>query len=187
VITDVMVDLETLSLSPNCAITQIGAVAFDLEGLVLPAEFSQYISEFTPECDVDPKTFAWWLGQKSSGTLAAGILGENATDLAGALWAFEDWYQLFPNVQRIWSHGAATDLTWLVCAYERIGLKAPWHYRAPRDTRTLFDLVGGAPDRAECGYNESEAHDALQDCRVQARQVQEAYRMLARVGVGVKP
>ncbi len=76
----------------------------------------------------------------------------------------------------IWAHGAAFDFGMVQAAlagprgYDAM----PWNYRALRDTRTLYDLVGGAPEALIRGVE----HDALDDAKAQASQVQQAFLQL---------
>lgn len=75
---------------------------------------------------------------------------------------------------RLWSHGAATDPPWLAAAYHACGLPVPWHYRAPRDTRTLFDLAGIDDHSAWLKQHPGPLgvpHHALDDAICQARAV----------------
>lgn len=101
----------------------------------------------------DPRTVQWWSDQSDE---AQGAFTD-PVDLGDALHEFSAWLfrltdQLYdrtgittcdpsPDI-RLWSHGAATDGPWLVAAYKAVGLPVPWHYRAPRDTRTCFDMAG---------------------------------------------
>lgn len=75
---------------------------------------------------------------------------------------------------RIWSHGAAFDPPILAAAYEAVGLPVPWHYRAPRDTRTAFDMAGIDDHSAWLAQHAGDdrvQHHALSDAICQARAV----------------
>ncbi len=75
----------------------------------------------------------------------------------------------------VWSHGEAFDIPIYEYAAHAVGFKAPWHYRAGRDTRTLFDLTGfSTKDVPFIGVE----HNALDDAVHQARCVQLAMRKL---------
>lgn len=97
----------------------------------------------------DPRTVQWWSEQSSE---AQGAFAD-PVDLKDALERFAHWLcNFYPDgvfdaqrdggALRLWSHGAATDGPWLAAAYRACGLPVPWHYRAPRDTRTIFDAAG---------------------------------------------
>lgn len=164
-----MIDLETMGLSPGCAILSIGAVGFDESGLIPGAEFKRNISLrscLDAGLIVDPDTERWWSEQ--SPEARAALLDPEPVDLETALSDFSSWYTE-NEFDRIWSHGAATDVPWLSVAYDRFYGRVdrcPWNYREIRDTRTLYDL---APYFGE--YSAEVQHDALEDARVQAKTV----------------
>src|SRR5690606_9649104 len=94
----------------------------------------------------DPRTAQWW-SEQSDEARAAFV---DPVDLREALERFDRWLMtvtddMAPSAAgglRLWSHGAAFDAPILAAAYEAVGLPVPWHYRAPRDTRTAFDMAG---------------------------------------------
>lgn len=78
------------------------------------------------------------------------------------------------DVIRLWSHGAAFDPGILAEAYHAVGLPVPWHYRAPRDTRTAFDMAGIEDHSAWLAQHPGPlgiTHHALDDAICQARAV----------------
>lgn len=144
----------------------------------------------------DPDTEAWWAKQSDE---AQGAFAD-AVDLKVGLERFAEWLSLLvddardiPSI-RLWSHGAATDAPWLAAAYHACGLPVPWHYRAPRDTRTLFDLAGIDDHSAWLKQHPGPlgiAHHSLDDAICQARAVCGAYGrvrdMIANPSVEIKP
>lgn len=101
----------------------------------------------------DPRTVQWWDDQDVEAQAAF----TNPVDLKDALFRFGDWLHtvLGRNISypdgsmlplqddvRIWCHGANFDPGMLEAAFRTCGLPIPWHYRAPRDTRTIFDVAG---------------------------------------------
>lgn len=96
----------------------------------------------------DPRTVQWW-SEQSSEAQAAFV---DPVDLKVALGNFSNWLCDLVSAPytpshghtgiTIWSHGASFDPPILAAAYEAVGLPVPWHYRAPRDTRTAFDMAG---------------------------------------------
>jgi len=141
-----------------------------------------------------PDTVQWWNDQSEEARAAFA----NPVDLREALIAFGDWLTMaakrsltdFYDYQdltyktaddiRLWSHGPAFDPPILAAAYAAVGLPVPWHYRAPRDTRTLFD-VAGIDDHSGfmTAYNTGTAHHALDDAIAQAKSVCGAYQRLS--------
>lgn len=104
----------------------------------------------------DPDTERWWSEQ----SVEAQAAFTDPVDLKVALIRLTQWIMdiAYPHERglpvpenddinpspdlRIWSHGPQFDISILAAAYEAVGLPVPWHYRAPRDTRTAFDLAG---------------------------------------------
>jgi hypothetical protein len=85
----------------------------------------------------------------------------------------------FPDLIALWSHGPAFDIAILAAAYDAVGLPVPWHYRAPRDTRTAFDIADVGDHSAFMQqYNHGTAHHALDDAISQAKAVCGAYARL---------
>jgi hypothetical protein len=76
---------------------------------------------------------------------------------------------------RIWSHGPSFDPPILTAAYKATGLPIPWHYRAPRDTRTIMEAAGMDPHKGLEPFTTGTHHHALDDAICQARAVCAAY------------
>jgi hypothetical protein len=193
----VMLDLETLSTRTDACIIQIAAVAFDVETGELGPRFNAYVNESCLEGaavgHVDVSTVGFWMRQKFAPTLGAAITDEDERrDLYEALCDFGQW---FANLAEdtceddaqpvtetsedisLWSHGAGFDIPILAEAHNRalIG-EVPWHYRAPRDTRTLYAVApGGKPALPK---DETREHDAQYDCEYQIAQVCAAWAAL---------
>jgi len=177
-----MVDIETMGVSSNAAIVSIGAVHFDPHWGMLGKEFYVPVSlkDSSKYGTMDADTILWWLQQneaareqltKSDGMNLEQALSLLVTFIRGAhqgLLRLEEIY--------VWGHGATFDPVVLDNAYKAVKLQTPWTFRNVRDTRTLFDFVGGAPVVAL----EDIEHHALYDARKQALQVQAAYRLLSR-------
>lgn len=139
----------------------------------------------------DPETVAWWAEQDINARINAFA---NPIDLRDALVSFGQWlksltdyptaYPWFyttqphslPDTIRLWSHGPAFDTPILEAAYHAVGLPVPWHYRAPRDTRTCFDMAGiDDHSRFMQQYNYGTPHHARDDAISQAMAVCGAY------------
>jgi hypothetical protein len=193
----VMLDLETLSTRSDACIIQIAAIAFDIETGELGPRFNAYVNE---SClvgakvgHIDVSTVGFWMRQKFGPALGAAITDEDERRcLSEALGEFDQWFanlaedtcedDAVPVVElsegiSLWSHGAGFDIPILASAYDRAGVgEVPWHYRAPRDTRTLFAVAPGGMPRPP--KDEAREHDALYDCEYQIAQVCEAWRSL---------
>lgn len=121
----------------------------------------------------DPKTVQWWSEQSAEAQAAF----ENPVDLRIALSRLSVWLaDVSPDVTalRLWAHGSHFDIPILAAAYEAVGLPVPWHYRAPRDTRTAFDMAGILDHSAWLKQHPGPLgvpHHALDDAICQARAV----------------
>lgn len=184
-----MIDLETLGLGPAPVIVQIGAVIFDPRAMT-DADAIKAGSEFVRPVDpkscveaglkMDPSTVVWWLQQSHEAIRSVFDPAQTPWTLDGALCEFSNWCRSH-GVTKLWSHGAASDFPWLEAAYRAVGLAMPVNHRAPRDTRTLFDLaeeIGWSYDHIE---RHGVHHDALADAIFQARCVASARRTLGRL------
>lgn len=183
--THIMVDLETWGTTPGSDIRSIGAVVFDPITGTLGDEF--YVAVENPagrwrngEFDTtlngrmypltrDPSTVQWWSEQSDAAQAAFG----NRVDLKLGLARFSDWWADKPSEATFWAHGPHFDEAILAACYRATGLPVPWHYRAPRDTRTIYEAAGGV----DLPFEGTE-HNALDDAKHQARCVIEAYRRL---------
>jgi hypothetical protein len=168
--THIMVDTETLGTHPGCAIRSVGACVFEPKTGEIGARFYANVEPASCEAlglTADPKTVEWWASQPRE---AEEALASSQLPLVNVLDAFSGFY-LRENGSALWSHGAGFDEPILRVAYRAVGMTPAWHYRAPRDTRTLFDLAG-----YDCPPGV--LHHALQDAEVQAGHVSAAWRKL---------
>jgi len=181
----VMIDIESLGTKPGAVVASIGAIAFEptyADPIGRSCSSTIDIADAQARgLTIDGDTLAWWMRQ-SEEARASTFKGEWHLDEALLhLSKFVDETRAFSTegVVRIWAHSPSFDVALLEAAYKVVGLKAPWNFREPRDTRTLFDLAGldfkAFP--AEAGAIE---HDALSDARHQVRAVVESYRLLGK-------
>ena len=179
---DVMIDMETLSTSPNCVILTIGAVRFDPrgEGVVERLELRPTIEEQTEQFNrhIDPDTVAWW-GQQSEGAMEEALGDQGRISYRDAL---EQLRKFCWNRNAVWSNGATFDIVVAENAFRQVDIKTPWNFWAIRDTRTLFDIA--KVKLSDGGHSTS--HKAVEDCERQVAVVQMAYKKLMAVGLGLK-
>lgn len=123
----------------------------------------------------DPETVKWWNDQSAEAQAAFA----NPVDLRDACLQFMEWLddQCSGRAEdiRLWCNGPSFDAVILAAVYDAVGLPVPWHYRAPRDMRTITDAAGMQREEF-CNYGE--AHHALHDAIAQAMTVCEAYKRL---------
>jgi len=174
-LTDIMIDLETLATSPDAAILTIGAVKFDPFGKELqePEMESFYVKVDLDSCDriglvTNDDTIAWWANQ-SKEAQAAAFDPEGRMDIEEA---FRQLYKFCWGAKRVWSNGACFDIVICEHVFRKVGRAIPWKFWEVRDVRTAFDL-GIDPKRPPVT-----AHHALEDAWNQAVGIQNVYNTL---------
>lgn len=182
---DVMIDIETLGLQHGACIIQIAAVTFN-PFMDPRSKYNDAEQHFIHNIDVtsqlmydgghiDERTVVWW---RDASYAARATLGHNVLKIELVLSKFNDWIQRISKDHelRVWAHGPTFDVSRLEWWYNKVGYDVPWHYRAPRDTRTLYDIAKSKgweePERPKEGTAE---HYALDDAIWQAACVQSAH------------
>jgi DNA polymerase III epsilon subunit-like protein len=173
--TDVMIDLETLDVTPTASILTIGAVRFDPFGddIAEPSCDKLYIKIDLDSCDryggtVSDSTIEWWANQSKAAQ-------EEAFDPVGRIPIEEAMNQLYKfcwGGKRVWSHGATFDIPICEFYFRKVGKAIPWQFWEARCTRTLFD-IGIDPKRPPVLK-----HHALEDAWNQAVGVQNVFKTL---------
>lgn len=171
--TDIEFDLETLSLEPNAAITEIGAVAYNLgDGIPVqyPFHTKHHLSSIPASRRIDGLTLAWRLGERHSAQLV-----DSNVDYREGLTTFFDWVHatLAPG-GRVWSRGHM-DYVWLESALLDLKLQLPFEFRQWRDSRTYTDMQLHPGTRVVEPKRNGPAHNALWDAEYQARWVHAVY------------
>jgi len=168
---EVMLDLETLSTRPNAAILVIGAIKFNrgekwkesfkvkhLEKLDFFYTRIKIDSCVSASLHVDPETEKWWSEQDDEAIYEA-IKNPKRVSLKEALKSFKEWFG--DNTRtKIWGNGSSFDCTILGEAYKRCGMEIPWKFWLERDLRTIMDLG----EIRACDLPQYGKHNAIYDC-----------------------
>lgn len=184
--TNLMIDLETLSTAGDAAIMQIGMVPFELDGDG-PSARGVLLQVDPASCmraglRVDWPTIHWWMMQDQAAREALPRPGQ-ALPLEEALVATRDYITaLSPPLLHIWSNGATFDIPILGNAFRALGMEEPWHYASARDTRTLSMLALNAV-KPKGGVK----HNALDDAVNQVHWVQNMRREARGGAVSLGP
>ena len=168
--THAMIDLETLGTGPDCVVLTIGGVKFN------PNEVSDTHNEFYYRFDVDEQlakgrttldsTLEWW-GRQEKSVRDEALGDEGRTPVLDVLKHLNKWCV---GVDVIWCQGPAFDIVILEHMYRQYQHHVPWPFWKIRDSRTLFSIMPNDP-RKEIDFD---AHNALEDCKVQALCVQQS-------------
>jgi hypothetical protein len=183
--TDISLDLETASVAPTAAITQIGiAVAINNEiredlGLNLKIITSDYDGAYKGLFDINLDTMIWWARQSPEAFNAAfghpnphniPDVNDDRLPLPAALAVLTDEIKKLPGKKRVWAKPPTFDIAILRHAYKVVGRKCPFHFREERCLKTILDLtpkdasIHGRPFQGA-------QHDAYVDALHQAKQL----------------
>lgn len=174
--THVMFDLETWGKTPGSDIRSIGAVAWQ------PAT-GDIVSQFYVNVPLgdrlgltrDPETEQWWSEQSHEAQRA--LMGDEVY-LRDGLRAFAIWLAAMEGFAGLWAHGPHFDEAILAAAYRAADMQVPWHYRSPRDMRTILMAAVVAGFELPAMKFSGTAHNALHDAINQAAQVSAAWQYL---------
>lgn len=170
---DLMIDIETLGTAPGSVILSIGAIEFDAETGDMGNEF--YVSIDPQNCvengmTMDVSTIKWWMDQSEEARREA---FSGTETIRKALYDFSDFVKN-AGALRVWAKPPSFDHVLMEAAYRILKIDIPWHYKTPRDCRTLFDLTNTIQP------NVGTAHNALDDAKSQAAGVIDAYKSFAK-------
>lgn len=166
-----MVDLETMAVTPRAVVLSLGAVHFDPYGNGYTDKLYFRIDlddQDKLNREIDPNTLDWW--SKQDPTIMEEAFSPN--DRVPLAEAIDRFHKFAWGCDGFWSHGSAFDLIIIEDIYRQLNKNVPWQFWQMRDTRTVFDL-GVDPDMPKGGK-----HDALQDAIRQAIGVQTVYTKL---------
>ena len=166
-----MIDMETIAVSPKATVLSLGAVHFNPWGNGYGDSIYFKINLDDQDKlgrEVDPNTLEWWSKQDPA-IMEEAFSEHGRIPLVDAM---NQFHKFAWGCDNFWSHGATFDLVIIEDIYKQLGKPLPWNFWQLRDTRTLFDL-GFDPDMPK-----NSKHDALQDAIRQAIGVQNIYTKL---------
>jgi hypothetical protein len=166
-----MVDLETMAVTPRAVVLTLGAVHFNPYGngygdkLYLRFDLDD---QDKLNREIDPNTLDWWANQDPK-VMEEAFSPDDRVPLKDAM---DQFHKFAWGCDAFWAHGSLFDIAILEDLYRQIEKPVPWQYWQIRDTRTIFDL-GWNPDMPQASK-----HDALQDAIRQSVGVQNIYAKL---------
>ncbi len=175
---NVMIDLETLGVTPNSIILSIGAVEFDQFNLGDVFHMGiDYNDQVKLGMHVDASTAMWWIGQEQGAQQALMKITAGALSLSVVLAKFAATFKNWGK-KRLWCNGASFDIPILVAAHKKANIIQPWRYSNEMDMRTIKGLFGKDAWNLHA-EKPTVAHDGLADAIAQARSLQ---RVLQELG-----
>jgi hypothetical protein len=147
----VMIDLETMAVTKDAAIIQLGAVVFhpttpEYMGPLVECVGERFGVNITLESCLaaglmtDESTTAWW--ERPEQIEAFRTTQEQSMPLREALIEFRKWCLADTDPENIepWANGTSFDLAILETAYRKLGIPMPWRFFNERDYRTMKSL-----------------------------------------------
>ena len=181
---DVVIDIETMGTEDDSVIVSIGAVVFnraDEPGTIISNFHVKVDTESQPNRSITAATMLWWMkdDMKSAREAAFGNNEVPKLRLGLALKKLEEFIvDSRPN--EFWACSPDFDMGILSNAYKSFNVKFPGSFWQFRDIRTLESFLYGHGTRVKGKENfiDGVAHDALHDCLMEAKTVQNCYKMV---------
>ena len=172
--THAMIDLETLDVLPSATVLTIGGVKFNPNAISEPSQPFYYRFDVDEQLNkgrtTSESTLEWW-GQQAEDVREEALGDDNRTSVFEILKALNKWCV---GVDTIWCQGPAFDIVILEDLFRQYEHHVPWPFWKIKDSRTLFGIMPTDP-RKEIKFA---AHNALEDCKVQALCVQQTVKKL---------
>lgn len=153
-----MVDIETLGTRPGSIIASIGAAEFTEKGI--GRTYHGRIDIKSAEAaglTMDAPTVGWWMGQSEE---ARREILETSNTISGILSEFAVFVQQV-KPEGVWGNGATFDNVLLRAAYDKVGIRCPWHFTLDRCYRTLKALHTNVPFGKRTGTHHNAKDDAV--------------------------
>lgn len=187
-----MIDLETMSTTPNAAIIAIGAVFFDPHKNCIGGKFYRIINlkDAAKYGEIDAKTVIWWM-QQSDEARSIFQCWQRQLPLSTVLAQLNQFiYEHNREKINLWGNGSSFDCAILDHAYRQTGTQQPhWDYWNHRDVRTLVDIGRHIKhvDPKKTIKRGGTHHNALDDAVFQAKYVCEIYQALKQKDASQPP
>ena len=168
----IMVDIETLAVTPDACILTIAAQQFSPFIKHDYSELRHFYSRISIESQkkraVNENTVEWWANQSEQSQEEA-FSENNRIPLQDAL---KELSPLIWQSDFMWINDPVFEVNILGHAYESFGLPVPWKFYLVRDARTVYSLY------PELNRTPS-THHALKDCRRQIEMLQQTFTDLS--------
>ena len=173
----VMVDIETLGITPDCIILTVGGVKFNPNDEIEPRDRKLWrldIEEQRNKGRTEDQTAIDFWNKQEPHVREEAFSDKDRISVDSFLNDFNTWID---GATQVWAQGVTFDIVILKDLYDQCGVKPNWSDFRVMDSRTLFKLLKEDPRK----QMEFDAHDAAEDSYYQAIGVQRAYKEL---GIG---
>lgn len=158
----IMLDLETLGVSPNSVILSIGACKFDPDTGITHSDF--YVVVNTQSCvdvgmAIDPETVKWWQDKDANAREVLALAETSKTTIHQALTLLNEYAT---RNSCVWGNGSDFDNAMIQEAYRKCGMEPVWAFWNNRCYRTVKNMFPVPMKRI------GTHHNALDDAKSQA-------------------
>ena len=187
---DIVIDIETLGTGADCVIVSIGAAIFnraDAPGVILDSFDVKLDIENQPGRHIDPGTMLWWMKKSMNEARKAAFSSMVPRVRLGlALKQLDDFIK-FHKPNEAWGCSPSFDMVILQDAYKQHKQPFPVPFWKWSCIRTIESFFYGKNTRKPDGENwlDGTAHDALDDCKMEASVIQKCHRAAVKAGVSV--
>jgi hypothetical protein len=169
----VMLDLETLSAGHDAVVLTLGAVKFNAFTLQEPFEELYMRLNIDEQIErgreVSDDTMEWW-GKQDPAIMEEALSPDDRHSVYDTLVALN---KFLVGVDKIWCQGPHFDITILETLFKMYELPRNWDFWQVMDSRTLFSILGDPRDKKS-----KTLHNAVEDCKSQAKGVQLLFKQL---------
>lgn len=186
---DIVIDIETLDTEDSAVIVSIGAVIFnraDPPGTYIDDFHVKLDTENQPGRTISASTVSWWMSEdmEEARKAAFNVSKREKVRLGLALKQLEDFISKY-HLEECWGCSPDFDMGILENAYRQHKVEFPMPFWKWSCIRTIEKFFYGKNTRKPGGENwlDGTAHDALDDCYMEANVIQNCYRAAIKVAV----
>lgn len=185
---DIVIDLETMGTGPDAIIVSIGALIFnraDAPGTIIDSFEVKLDVENQPGRVCDPGTMLWWMkASMKDARQAAFTTREPRVRLGLALKQLDEFIDKY-DLGEMWGCSPSFDMNILQHAYRQHKVDIPMPFWKWSCIRTIESFFYGKNTRKPGGDNwlDGTAHDALDDCKMEAMVIQKCYYAATNVSM----
>lgn len=163
-----MLDFETLGVTPDAMVLSLGAILFEKEIVKEKGWFFKHSTinkDVQPNRKFDQQTIAWWHKQKPQAQKIFEYCQSIGVTLPEFIQDFRKWLPESCQTLTVWGNGATFDVAIIEDIFRSLNEPIPWRFTNVRCYRTIKAI-----HRIEAGRAfEGIPHQAIDDARYQAK------------------
>jgi len=176
-----MIDMETLSVTPDSVILTVAAVKFNphntagvTDKIYLKLDVNEQLESGR---NVNDDTLNWW--SKQSPEVYNEAMSEH--DRQSVQECLNKLTKFLVGTENIWCQGPVFDIVILENIFRQYNMHYPWQYWQISDSRTLFKSLKYDPRKQLRDDSNSAHHNALDDAIIQALSVQQCFKIIKSI------